>query len=242
VADLSRTLNDMLTGLQSSMLATRRFTADAGHELRTPLTSLGIDLESLRRNPDLPAATRVSMLDAMTVEHARIVDLLDGLQNLARGDTGTLPTVSRIDVAELVQDCVTHVRRRYPSVHFHYEPTPDRAPTVSGWPQGMQVAVGNLLTNAAVHGRAHGNVEVTVREADDGTIAVAIADDGPGIPAQQRDEMKQRFVRGPGPRGRGSGLGLALAEQQAALHGGTLSLDDSPSGGLLAVITLPAAN
>jgi signal transduction histidine kinase len=54
--------------------------------------------------------------------------------------------------------------------------------------------------------------------------------------------MRQRFVRGPGPRGRGSGLGLALADQQATLHGGALSLGDSPSGGLLAVITLPAAN
>jgi two-component system sensor histidine kinase PrrB len=72
VTELTATLNAMLERLQRSMQATRRFTADAGHELRSPLASLGIDLETLRHNPDLPTHRRAEMLDAMSDEHARI--------------------------------------------------------------------------------------------------------------------------------------------------------------------------
>ena len=91
VAELSDTLNTMLDGLQTSMTSVRRFTADAGHELRTPLTSLGIDLETLRRNPDLPPEQRAVTLDAMGTEHARIVELFEGLQTLARAIRAPCP-------------------------------------------------------------------------------------------------------------------------------------------------------
>ena len=235
VAELSDTLNEMLDSLRTSMLATRRFTADAGHELRTPLASLGIDLESLRRNPDLPLPERVAMLAAMTREHARVVELLEGLQTLARGDAGALPIQAPVDLTELVTACVAQAQRRHPDIEYRLSVKP--VPMINGWSEGLRLAVDNLLDNAAVHG-AH-SVDVTLTPADGVTLSVA--DDGPGIPASLRDDMKRRFVRGPETSAVGSGLGLALVDQQASLHGGVFSLGESAVGGLRATITLPPA-
>jgi len=239
VADLSTTLDRMLARLQTSMLSTRRFTADAGHELRTPLTSLGVDLETLRRNPDIPADERAEILDAMTVEHGRVVARLEGLQALARGDTGTLPEVAELDLAELVDDAVERAARRRRDTTYRLAPTADGL-RVEGWATGLQLALDNLLDNAALHGRPGGTVEILLARGD-GTARITVADDGPGIPAEHTEAMKQRFTRGDHPRSDGSGLGLALVDQQAALHGGTLELGRSSSGGLAATITLPLA-
>lgn len=239
VADLSASLNRMLDRLQTSMHATRRFTADAGHELRTPLTSLGVDLETLARHPDLPATDRADALAAMAVEHQRIVALLDGLQALARGDTGTLPEHTAVDLPDLVAEAVARAARRHPEVSFRLVP-PEPA-IIDGWQPGLFLAVSNLLDNAALHGRAAGTVTVTISR-DGGDVRIGVADDGPGIPEGQREAMKERFTRGDRPRSGGSGLGLALVDQQAELHGGVLELGDAAGGGLLAVLVLPASS
>jgi signal transduction histidine kinase len=239
VADLSATLNGMLERLQTSMLSTRRFTADASHELRTPLTSLGMGLETLRRNPDLPADQRDESLAAMAVEHHRMVALLDGLQALARGDAGALPARATVDLVDLAGEAVAHARHRHAQVTFCLsgDASPDEL-LVEGWYAGLRLALDNLLDNAALHGRSAGTVHVRLA-AQDSAARLTVTDDGPGIPADQREAMKQRFARGAQPRSDGSGLGLALVEQQAVLHGGALYLDDSPGGGLRATLTLP---
>jgi signal transduction histidine kinase len=239
VADLSATLNGMLERLQTSMLSTRRFTADASHELRTPLTSLGMGLETLRRNPELPADQRDESLAAMAVEHHRMVALLDGLQALARGDAGALPARATVDLVDLAGEAVAHARHRHAQVTFCLsgDASPDEL-LVEGWYAGLRLALDNLLDNAALHGRPAGTVHVRLA-AQAADAQLSVTDDGPGIPAGQREAMKQRFARGAQPRSDGSGLGLALVEQQAVLHGGALHLDDSPGGGLRATLTLP---
>jgi len=237
VADLSATLNGMLDRLQAGMLATRRFTADAGHELRTPLAALGMDLEILAGRPHLPAEQRQELLDAMTHEHRRIVTLLEGLQSLARGDSGVLPTRTSVDLGELLDSAVAQARRRHPDVTYHLL-GPPQARVVEGWETGLRLAVGNLLDNAARHGRPAGTVHVSLRDHGD-LIEVTVADDGPGIPATQRDAVRGRFVRGDRPRGSGSGLGLALVDQQAQLHNGRLDLGEATTGGLKATLALP---
>jgi len=238
VADLSAALNGMLEQLQTSMQSTRRFTADAGHELRTPLTSLGINLETLQRNPDLPADQRATVLEAMAVEHQRITALLGGLQSLARGDAGALPARTTVDLAEVVTEAVRQAGRRHLDVTYDLQLTAN--PLIEGWEAGLRLAVDNLLDNAALHGRPAGAVSVLVEDRDR-MAHISVTDDGPGIPAEIRDAMKERFTRGPDPRSGGSGLGLALAQQQAELHQGTLLLEDAPGGGLRATLALRGA-
>jgi signal transduction histidine kinase len=239
VAELSDTLNAMLDGLHTSMTSVRRFTADAGHELRTPLTNLGIDLETLRRNPNLPTEQRAIMLDAMSREHARVAGLLAGLQALARGDTGTLPEVGSVDLGDLVQDAVYRARRRHGATTYELEATVAADVTVTGWPAGLKTAVDNLLDNAALHGRPAGTVRVALTQPEGHVVAIAISDDGPGIPADARESMRQRFTRGPNTQAPGSGLGLAIVDQQMHLHNGSLDLTQSRDGGLQATLTLP---
>ncbi|MCX4911201.1 HAMP domain-containing sensor histidine kinase [Streptomyces sp. NBC_00878] len=238
VADLSHALNAMLDQLRTSMEATRRFTADAGHELRTPLTTLGMTLETLQRNPDLPEPQRTRALEAMRAEHRRITTLLTGLQSLARGDAHALPGRTPVDLTALLAEAVQHAARRHPTITYRLGPA---APvTIQGWPAGLRLAVDNLLDNAALHGRAEGNVDIGLSR-QGATLRIAVSDDGPGIAPDQRQAMKERFTRGARTHAPGSGLGLALVEQQAQLHHGTLHLGQSPSGGLQAIVSLPSA-
>lgn len=240
VADLSDALNRMLQQLLTSMQATRRFTADAGHELRTPLTSLGMNLEILRRTPALPAHHRDQVLDAMIGEHQRITTLLQGLQTLARGDARALPAPDDVDLADLLDQAVRQARRRHSTVTYVLSPPAQELPAVRGWPAGLRLALDNLLDNAALHGRPGGRVDVT-SAVTGAEVILTVADDGPGIPADQRERMTERFTRGEHTRSDGSGLGLALVQQQAQLHGGTLDLGLSAVGGLSASILLTIA-
>lgn len=238
VADLSASLNRMLVQLQTSMHATRRFTADAGHELRTPLTTIGMNLETLQRNPHLPAVQRQEALDAMVMEHRRITVLLEGLQILARGDAGALPPRATVDLPALLDETVRHAQHRHPATTYSISTAPGTVPRVQGWPAGLRMAVDNLLNNAALHGRQpHGQVHVSLVW-DSSQAYISVIDDGPGIPAEQREAVKERFARGRRPRSHGSGLGLALVQQQAELHGGTLTLGDAAGGGLQATLTI----
>ncbi|MER6212155.1 HAMP domain-containing sensor histidine kinase [Streptomyces sp. NPDC001642] len=238
VADLSASLNRMLAQLQTSMNATRRFTADAGHELRTPLTTIGMYLETLQRNPHLATDHRQEALNAMVIEHQRITTLLEGLQILARGDAGALPPRSKVDLPALAGEAIRHAQHRHPATVYSMSAGSGSFPRVEGWPAGLRIAVDNLLNNAALHGRhPHGHVHLAL-EWDSSFVYISVTDDGPGIPADQREAVKERFARGARPRSKGSGLGLALVQQQAELHGGTLMLGDAPVGGLRAMLTV----
>ncbi|CAN5516723.1 hypothetical protein BH09CHL1_BH09CHL1_00530 [soil metagenome] len=103
----------------------------------------------------------------------------------------------------------------------------------------MRLAIGNLLENAALHGNPSGQIDIELY-ADLRWIDINVSDDGPGIPADQRESLKERFARGSQARNGGSGLGLALVVQQAKLHGGQLILTDAVGGGLSATLTVRA--
>lgn len=240
IHDLATTLNAMLAKLETSMTTTRRFTADAGHELRTPLTSLGTYLETLHTNPDLAPERVEAMTASMLMEHRRITSLLQGLQALARGDAGAIPDFTEVDANALIAEAVRDGRRRHPSADITLHDLGNGEVTVTGWAEGLRLAIDNLLDNAVIHGRPGGHVGARLT-ASEGWVTFAVVDDGPGIPADLRDQVTQRFARGPDARAEGTGLGLSLVVQQASIHDGTLTLDDAPGGGLLARLTVARA-
>jgi two-component system, OmpR family, sensor histidine kinase PrrB len=245
VRSLAHALNEMLGRLRVSsevteraLAATRRFAADAGHELRTPLTALRASVDTLRRNPDLPAPERARIVDEVAAEQERIVHLLEGLQALARGDAADKLPRERFEVGDVVDAALFAARQRHPGVRFELVDRVGDA-VVQGWPEGVRLVADNLLSNAALHGRPHGRVDV-VLERLDGDVLVRVDDDGPGIPAAWRERLLEPFARGPGANANGTGLGLAIVAQQVALHGGTLTLGDAPLGGLRVEARLPA--
>jgi two-component system sensor histidine kinase PrrB len=258
--ELARSVNGMLARLERSsaetedaLEATRRFAADVGHEVRTPLTSIRANLDALRRNPSMPEAERRGILEEVAHEQIELVALLDALQALARGDAGTALPRQQLDFAEIVDAAVEAARRRHPAARIQLSGPEDRQ-DLNGWPDGLRLLVDNLLENAVRHGGSRVDVQVG-REANEGReaaratavgptagtrIVLEVCDDGPGVPADDRQLIFQRFARGSAVTAPGSGLGLALVAQQAALHGGEVVVGDSPSGGACFTVRLPS--
>jgi two-component system sensor histidine kinase PrrB len=224
---VARSFNAMLGRLgrtaadrERALEATRRFAADAGHELRTPLTSVQATLSVLRRHPELDAERREAMLGDALDQQRRLVDLLDGLQALARGDAGPLEHAP-VDLAELVDEVVTAAVARHPEVTLTAE-LPEAPVVVDGWEPGLRLVVENLVTNAV----RHGGRTVAVRL--DAGATLTVDDDGPGIADADRERIFAPFARVGDREAPGSGLGLALVAQQAGHHRATVTVDRAP--------------
>jgi signal transduction histidine kinase len=228
---VARSFNAMLGRLgrsaddrERALAATRRFAADAGHELRTPLTSVQATLSALRRHPELDDERRGAMLDDALTEQRRLVDLLDGLQALARGDAGPIEHAP-VDLTELVDEVVTAAGARHPGVAVAAQ-LPEAAVVVEGWEPGLRLVVENLVTNAI----RHGGRQVRVTLVADGP-ALTVDDDGPGVPGDERERIFAPFARIDGAGAPGSGLGLALVAQQAGHHGAEVAVHQAPELG-----------
>ena len=240
VRSLAASFNEMLARLSLSaaqreraLEATRRFAFDAGHELRTPLTTVQATLSALHRHPDAAPEQREAMLEDALEEQRRLVELLDGLQALARGEA-TSHEHEDVDLADVVTRVVVDTEARYPETTFALD-LPDGPVVIRGWEPGLRLLVANLVTNAAHHGRPGGNVWVTLA----GSV-LTVDDDGDGIPKGDRKRIFEPFRRLEDAADRpGSGLGLALVAQQAREHAATLKVDASPGGGARVVVTFP---
>ncbi|GAB3829480.1 sensor histidine kinase [Dactylosporangium cerinum] len=235
IAALATTMNTMLDRIEAATEAQRRFVADASHELRSPLSTIHAGLDLLGA-ADLPpsAGTHVTR---MRHESARMARLIADLLLLARVDESG-PQLRREDVD--LDDIVYAERDRlvagHPDLHVETRVAPAR---VHGDPHHLQRVLRNLLDNAARHCHSHVTISLT---AAGGTAELTVADDGPGIPAADRERVFGRFVRLDDDRSRqsgGTGLGLPIARDVVTAHGGTLTVDDGPRGGALLRIRLP---
>jgi two-component system sensor histidine kinase PrrB len=222
---------------ERALSATRQFAADAGHELRTPLTSIRANVDALARNPGMEPRERQAALGEVADELARLVALLDSLQALARGDAGAALPRAEVDLVDLLDAAVTSARRRHPGVTMRLR-APEGPAELEGWPDGLRLLADNLLENAARHGRPGGEVDVSLA-ADDGGWRLAVDDDGPGVPAGERQRIFERFARGAAAGPDGFGLGLALVAQQATLHGGDVAVGEGELGGARFTVRLP---
>lgn len=238
---LAGSLNAMLERLQRSTAqteatldASRRFAADAGHELRTPLTSMRANLDVLGRSSNMAADEQRIMTDVAR-EQARLLALLDGLQQLARGDAADAVPRERLDLADIVDAAVTNATARHPAATITF--SGPESTLIDGWSDGLRLLVDNLLDNAVLHAGAQVQVAVTLT-VEDHSARLVVDDDGPGIPADERERVFERFTRGIAANEHGSGLGLALVAQQAAVHGGRAVIDTSPQGGTRVVVEL----
>ena len=201
VGRLAKTLNTMLEGLERARDAERRFLADASHELRTPLTALRGNVAHLARHGATPALVADLEADA-----ERLAQLADDLLALSR-EEAALPPAEDLSLDELAWKVAGE------GVTVHAEPV-----LVRGDRAALERALGNLIENAHRHGR--GEVTVTVA-AHDGLARLSVEDEGPGIPAADRERVFERFY------GRGSGLGLAIVRATAERHGGRAYADGS---------------
>jgi signal transduction histidine kinase len=238
VGRLARTMNAMLERLQRSAERQRRFVSDASHELRSPLAAARTTLEVALTHPETTTPTTTAT-DALA-ELERMERLIADLLFLARGDEGrpTATSGGAVDVDDLVQAEVARVRSRGRVAVDTSGVGPGRVWGVAGH---LEQAVRNLLENAERHARS----AVSVSLANSGaSVLLEVTDDGPGVPAADRERIFDRFVRLDESRGRdagGAGLGLAITREIVLAHGGEVTVADAPGGGARFVVRLPAA-
>lgn len=234
IGRLAATMNTMLSRLEDAAIRNRRFLADASHELRSPLAGIRSQLEVDLAHPDGAdwQSTERDVLDE-TLHMQRLVDDLLTLAALDEPTTSTRHVL--LDVDEVV---LAEVRRLRTRGKVTIDARNVTAAQTTGDATALGRAVRNLLDNAERH--AAGTVTVSVAD-DGGEIQVVISDDGPGVAANDRDRIFERFARADQSRTRergGRGLGLAIARDIAAVHGGTLALEDATPGATF-VLRLP---
>jgi signal transduction histidine kinase len=237
VSRLARTMNGMLDRIEDAARRQQRFVADASHELRSPLARVRAEVEVDLAHPGGadPDATAASVLaEVVAMQH-----LVDDLLALARADAGVdAGERGPVDLDDLVD---RQARRLRAAGRVAVDSRGVSAAQVVGDRDQLARAIGNVVDNAARHART--TVTLAVRE-DGGTAVVSVADDGPGIPPERRDDVFERFHRLDGARtapAGGAGLGLAIAREIVVAHGGTIVVDPAHGPGARLVITLPLA-
>ncbi len=237
ISRLARTMNDMLARLDDAAARQRRFVADASHELRSPLTAIRTGLEVGLAHPD--RAPWPEIAHRAVRQSQRLEQLIAGLLVLAKADAHELAARRQpVDLAALLAD----LRAATPAPGISIDLAVPPGTTTTGNPEDLSRMFRNLLDNAVRYARHRVLVTVRITGAarPDGVV-VEIADDGPGIPAEERERVFGRFVRLDASREQASGsagLGLAIAREIATAHGATIVLTEAPGGGTRAVVTV----
>ena len=239
--DLVSAINTLMERLDETIAGVRDYTADASHQLRSPLGGIKLHLELLERQ----AAGQDNLLPTLAEAQngvTRMQRMLQQLIVLARVDakSGAIDLDQRVDLGRLAADVLAeHVPKALNRNVDIVLDAPNDPINVTGNPLLLREIIANLVGNAIAHSPEGGCVTVRVMlDASKGTIA--IEDEGPGIPEEERSRVFQRFYQIARSDAKpGSGLGLAIARRIADFHGGLITLGETASGqGLSARLAL----
>jgi signal transduction histidine kinase len=228
---LSMTINGMLDQIEQLLHGVRDVSNAIAHDLRTPLAELRSRLEELSlTRPE--AEETFAEVEGAVVDVDRVILIFNALLRLAEIDTGMRRSgfvpVNAADIARQAVDFYLPAAE-LGSVALSYRGTGPAA--ISGDPVLLAQAIGNLIDNALKYTSAGGAISVEVQTPADGKVQITVADDGPGIPDEEKPKVSARFYRGDASRGTpGVGLGLTLVASVAKVHGGVLELADNHPG------------
>jgi signal transduction histidine kinase len=237
IGRLARTMNAMLSRLDTTATRQRQFVSDASHELRSPVAAIRTSLEVARRSPD--RANWPAVADSALAEESRLEALLDDLLLLAAQDENRATAIDPEPV-NLTALATAEARRprRVPVDVVHW-PADGKPVEVAAAGDQLAHALSNLVDNAARY--ATSIVQITL-SCHENTVRITVDDDGPGIPLADRERVFERFTRLDDSRARpqgGSGLGLAVVRAILSRHGGQIRIEDGPLGGARFVVELP---
>lgn len=220
----ARAFLDMRARIQRHIDQRTALLASVSHDLRTPLTRLKLALAMTDQGPQTAAMKH----DLADMEH-----MIDEYLDFARGEGGE--EVEAVRLVDLAQEMAEDAARAGAEVQVR---VPDDL-IANVRPNALRRALSNLLMNAAAHAQ---KVELSAKARLQGGVEIIVDDDGPGIPEDRYEEAFRAFARLDPSRNqntKGVGLGLAIARDVARGHGGEITLDRSPLGGLRAVVRLP---
>ncbi len=254
---LTTAFNEMAATLQAKVEREGRFASDVSHELRSPLMTLAASVEVMQaRREEMPERAQAA-LDLLVADVTRFQGLVEDLLEISRFDAGAIRlNLEELLVAEFVRQAVAVSSA--PATPVRVAPAAE-ALLIQGDRRRLARVVANLIDNARNHGGGDAAVTVDCPDIDDGEamahggrrvspghVRIAVEDHGPGVPAEERALVFERFARGAmaGRRATsdGAGLGLALVDEHIRMHGGRVWVEDRGDGapGARFVIELPA--
>ena len=239
IHDLADTFDNMLASLERSFSVHRRFAANASHELRTPLATTQTMIDVALSDPQASAEELRTVLTRVLETNRANRETIDALLDLADAQSGKLAR-ENVDMEATVRDALSIIAPEVAERDLHVS-SHLRSIQVPGDPILLRQSVSNLLRNAARYNVDGGRITVSMTRLDE-AVRLTICNDGPVVPADKLDSLREPFVRGEGrgrTRGSGHGLGLAIVTAVATAHGGDLHLSANPTGGLTVVLELP---
>ncbi|RST56342.1 ATP-binding protein [Variovorax sp. MHTC-1] len=239
VRPLVHELNLLFDRVRRAFEAQKHFVADAAHELRSPLAALKLQVQSLQRAPDDAVRELATARLAAGIDRAtRLVEQMLALarhEASAAAGAGAEPVNLR-EIARLaISDAIAAAQARRIDIGMARAD----AAEVRGQAEALRTLLRNLLDNAVKYTPEGGRVDVGIAASAEGT-ELSVEDSGPGLPAEERARVLDRFYRSGEPQAPGSGLGLAIVKSIADLHGATLAIDRSAGlGGLRVSVRFP---
>lgn len=231
VRPLVEEVNDLMARLGRTFDFQNRFVADAAHQLKTPVSGLKAQIELALREQE-PQRVRHSLAQ-LYVSADRLSRLVRQLLTLARNEPGALATVQLqpLDLEafalEVSMEWAPHAIRHEIDLGFEGQ---GRPLVIAADRDRLRELVNNLVDNAIRYSQPGGRVTVRTEAAADGQARLAVSDDGPAIPVEERERIFQRFHRLLGTRDDGSGLGLAIVSEIATLHHARITLEEDVDG------------
>jgi signal transduction histidine kinase len=242
IGEMAMTFNSMAANLQRDIQLRRDMVADVAHELRSPLTNIRGYLEAVRDDIMKPDEKTIGSVYDETMLLAR---LIDDLQDLSLAEAGELKLYCEIEaVPDLVNQAVSAVQAKALSKGLSLDTdVPADLPAVYVDFMRIKQVLLNLLENAIAHTSRGGAITVAAAENQD-MIEISVTDTGEGIPADELQNIFERFHRVDKSRTRstgGTGLGLTIARSFVEAHGGTITARSELGKGSHFVFTLPVS-
>jgi two-component system sensor histidine kinase BaeS len=236
LGDLADAFDGMATSLEREDEARRRLVSDLSHEVRTPLTILRGNLEELLDGSEPPTPARLGSLHEEVLRLESLVEQLDTLRQA--GAPLLAIDGATFDLAELTAAELEAFGPRFAAKRLHVHANLAAA-RLRGDRAKLGQVIANLLSNALKFVPEGGRVDVAVGPRD-GTVELDVSDDGPGIPADERERVFDRFWRGTASAGiAGRGIGLAVVDDIVTAHGGSIRVSGGRQGGARFTVTLP---
>lgn len=248
LAQVAREFNSMTERLDELDRMKREFVSKVSHDLKTPLSSMQETNSVLLDEVAGPVTPKQRQLLEITQESAkRLSTMLNKLLDVSRLEAGLEPERRVVDVMPLVRRSVDHVTEGAAArrVSLSTNDTPSRM-LVKADPDGLLQVFDNLLENALKFSPPNGHVDVAVaNNPSRGDVLITVADEGPGIPDDEKERVFARFYQteaGRGLRARGVGLGLSICKEIVTAHGGAIWVTDNDPRGSVFHVRLPGVN
>jgi two-component system, NtrC family, sensor histidine kinase KinB len=232
-----------VTYIRDQDRARTNLVATLSHELRTPLTSLALSAELLSREQVDSNPKNRELLQVILEECSRMRQLTDNLLNLARGEVPAIAVQQkRLDLARLASDVTRRFAIQAREKHIEIEEHIGSVPEIIGDPIKLSWVISNLLGNALRYTPEGGTIKVSAL-ATEQAARLEVADSGPGIPANMKDYIFERFVQygSEGFEKGSAGLGLSIVKEIVEAHGGRIFVESANSRGAKFIVEIPAA-